>query len=170
MDILGIGPLEFVFILLVALIVLGPKDMVKAGKTIGRALRSIVTSDTWRVVQQASREVRTLPNRLIREAGIEDLQKQLPSANTIEKELGLKDLGKSLQQSASADLSDWTTPPAAGKSSRPAEPEIGGTAPENSQSSPGEGTPPAAEPGSQETPPDTDPTPTTSTGQGSDPT
>lgn len=168
MDILGIGPLEFVFILLVALIVLGPKDMVKAGKTIGRALRSIVTSDTWRVVQQASREVRTLPNRLIREAGIEDLQKQLPSANTIEKDLGLKDLGKSLQQSASADLTDWTTPPAPGKSSSQTGPDAGETVPE---SSPGNETPPAAEQGSQDTPPTPQETsPEMPAGQDSDPT
>jgi Sec-independent protein translocase protein TatA len=111
MDILGIGPLEFVFILLVALIVLGPKDMIKTGKTIGRALRAIVTSDTWRVVQQASREVRNLPNRLIREAGIDELQKQIPTASSIENELGLNEIGMSLQQSASADLSDWLTPP-----------------------------------------------------------
>lgn len=113
MDILGIGPLELVFILIIALIVLGPKDMVKAGKTIGRALRAIVTSDTWRIVQQATREVRTLPNRLIREAGIDELQKQLPNPNTIEKDLGLNEIGKSIQKSASADLSDWTTPPSA---------------------------------------------------------
>ena len=155
MDILGIGPLEFVFILLVALIVLGPKDMVKAGKTIGRALRSIVTSDTWRVVQQASREVRTLPNRLIREAGIDELQKQLPSASSIEKDLGLKEIGKSIQQSASADLTDWTTPPA-----------------QNTQSSRGGETPPAAEQSNPDTPAnpqDARPDPETTPGQGSDP-
>jgi len=160
MDILGIGPLEFVFILLVALIVLGPKDMVKAGKTIGRALRSIVTSDTWRVVQQASREVRTLPNRLIREAGIDELQKQLPSASSIEKDLGLKEIGKSIQQSASADLTDWTTPPT---TTPPAQ---------NTQSSRGGETPPAAEqinPDTPANPQDTESNPGTTVGQGSDP-
>ena len=38
MEILGIGPLELIFILLIALIVLGPGDMVKTGRTIGRFL------------------------------------------------------------------------------------------------------------------------------------
>lgn len=111
MDFLGIGPLELVAILVIALIVLGPKDMVKAGRTIGRTLRLIVSSDTWRVVQQASREIRNLPNRMIREAGMEDLQRQLPNQNAISKELGLDELNQSLNQDLSADLSPWTTPP-----------------------------------------------------------
>jgi len=72
MDILGIGPLELLFILIIALIVLGPNDMVKAGRTAGRLLRRVVTSPTWRMVQQTSRDLRNLPNTLIRDAGLED--------------------------------------------------------------------------------------------------
>jgi len=123
MDILGIGPLELVFILIIALIVLGPKDMVKAGKTIGRTLRTIISSDTWRVVQDASREIRNLPNRMMREAALDDLQKQLPNQSTILSQLGLDELDKSLKgdlgstpgrtpsSGTGEDLSSWTTPP-----------------------------------------------------------
>ena len=71
MEILGIGPSELVFIVIIALIILGPKDMQKAGRTIGKWLRHIVTSDGWKVFQQTSRELRTLPNRLIRDANEE---------------------------------------------------------------------------------------------------
>ena len=71
MEILGIGTSELIFIVIIALIVLGPKDMQKAGKTIGKWLRSIVTSDGWRIFQQTSRELRTLPNKLMREANDE---------------------------------------------------------------------------------------------------
>ena len=71
MEILGIGPSELVFIVIIALIILGPKDMQKAGRTIGKWLRNIVTSDGWKVFQQTSRELRTLPNRLIRDANEE---------------------------------------------------------------------------------------------------
>ena len=63
MEILGIGPLELIFIFLIALIVLGPTDMVKAGRTLGRFMRRIVTSPGWRTLQQASREMRYLPNK-----------------------------------------------------------------------------------------------------------
>jgi Sec-independent protein translocase protein TatA len=71
MEILGVGPSELVFIIIVALIVLGPKDMQKAGKTIGKWMRSIVTSDGWKIFQQTSNELKTLPNRLIRDANEE---------------------------------------------------------------------------------------------------
>ena len=76
MDILGIGPLELFFIILIALIVLGPKDIVKAGRGIGKNLRKLVMSENWRTIQQASNEIRTLPNCLIREAGLDEIQKR----------------------------------------------------------------------------------------------
>lgn len=109
MEIFGIGPLELLFILIIALIVLGPKDMVKAGRTLGRFMRQVVTSDTWRTIQQASRELRQIPTRLIREAGIEDLKKQLPPTQSIGKELGLDELAEEMDHTR-RDLSDWTTP------------------------------------------------------------
>lgn len=74
MEILGIGPSELVFIVILALIVLGPRDMQKAGRTIGKWLRQVVTSDGWKLFQQTSREIQTLPNRLMREAAVEELK------------------------------------------------------------------------------------------------
>lgn len=71
MEILGIGMPELIFIIIIALLVLGPKDMEKAGRTIGRFLRNLVTSDGWKLFQQTSRDLRTLPNRLMREANDE---------------------------------------------------------------------------------------------------
>jgi Sec-independent protein translocase protein TatA len=71
MEILGIGMPELIFIIIIALIVLGPKDMQKAGRTIGKFMRDIVTSDGWKAFLQTSREIRTLPNRLMREANDE---------------------------------------------------------------------------------------------------
>ncbi len=110
MDILGIGPLELFFILLIALIVLGPKDMVKAGRTLGKFMRSVVTSPNWHMLQQASREIRGLPNRLIREAGIEDFQKDLSNSSSINRTLGFDEIEKEIG-SIQSDMSDWTTPP-----------------------------------------------------------
>lgn len=73
MEILGVGWQELIFIFLIALIVLGPRDMQKAGKTIGRWLNQLVRSDGWRALQQTSRELRKLPTALMREANV-DLQ------------------------------------------------------------------------------------------------
>jgi Sec-independent protein translocase protein TatA len=73
MEILGVGPAELAFIIIIALIVLGPKDMQKTGRLIGKWLRKIVTSDGWKLFQQTSREIQTLPNRLMREAALEEM-------------------------------------------------------------------------------------------------
>ena len=74
MEILGIGPSELVFVIIIALIVLGPRDMQKAGRMIGKWLRRIVTSDGWKLFQQTSREIQTLPNRLMREAALDEMK------------------------------------------------------------------------------------------------
>jgi len=71
MEVLGIGMSELVFIVIIALIVLGPRDMQKAGRTIGRFLRNIVQSDGWKVFRQTSNEIRTLPHKLMRDANDE---------------------------------------------------------------------------------------------------
>lgn len=105
MDILGIGPLEILLIILVALIVLGPKDMVKAGRTIGAFLRRVVTSPEWHFVQRTSREVQNLPNRLIREAGLEEAQQDLNDS--------VRSIGGSVNAEYSQwqkDIQSWTTP------------------------------------------------------------
>ncbi|MCX6037350.1 MAG: twin-arginine translocase TatA/TatE family subunit [Chloroflexi bacterium] len=79
MEILGIGPLELLFIILLALIILGPKDLQKTGKSIGQGLTKLVKSDTWKTVRQASDKVKSLPNELMRQAGMEDIKQSLDS-------------------------------------------------------------------------------------------
>src|SRR4030042_2774458 len=105
MEILGIGPLELLFILLIALIILGPGDMVKAGLTLGRFLRKIITSPEWQTVQKASRELRYLPNRLMREANLEDLSQDLTDINKIGGQISAE------VKKIETDLTSWTTPP-----------------------------------------------------------
>ena len=74
MDFLGVGPLELLFIIVIALIVLGPRDLAKHARTVGRFLNRLYKSETWRTITDASRSLRTLPNRLAREAALEELQ------------------------------------------------------------------------------------------------
>jgi len=76
MNLFGIGPMEIFFILLLAILIFGPKDLSNASKTIGRSLNKLVKSDTWRTVNQASNRLKNLPNELMREAGMEKLQKE----------------------------------------------------------------------------------------------
>jgi sec-independent protein translocase protein TatB len=74
MEVLGVGPAELAFIVLIALILLGPKDMVVAGRTFGRFLRKFITSPTWQTMRHTGEELQKLPTKLMREAGLEELQ------------------------------------------------------------------------------------------------
>lgn len=112
MDIFGIGPTELVFIILIALILLGPKDMQKTGRTIGRFLRDMTTSESWRAFRDTSRELRNLPTRLMREANIEDLQKDVGK------------IGKEIEESADIKgFGAWSTGSAAKSTAPQAKPQ-----------------------------------------------
>lgn len=73
MEILGIGPMELLLVLLLALALVGPRDLGKHARGLGRALRRLYRSEEWAAVQQASRNLRSLPSRLAREAELEEL-------------------------------------------------------------------------------------------------
>lgn len=83
MEILGVGPSEFFFIVLIAIIVLGPKNMKQAGRTIGHLLNRYVTSDAGKVIANTFKVVTNLPQRLMREANLEDFQKEADLSNVI---------------------------------------------------------------------------------------
>ncbi|MGE5224075.1 MAG: twin-arginine translocase TatA/TatE family subunit [Omnitrophica WOR_2 bacterium] len=89
MEFLGIGPLELVFIVLLALIILGPKDMIKTGRSIGRFLRKTILSPTWISIQ---RKMRNLPTELMREVGLEeaDLKVKPEDLGISKDDLGIK--------------------------------------------------------------------------------
>jgi sec-independent protein translocase protein TatB len=71
MEIFGIGPLEFLLIVVIMLVVLGPKEMVATAGKIGRFIRQVVRSPMWGTIMQTSKDVRDLPTKIIREAGLE---------------------------------------------------------------------------------------------------
>jgi sec-independent protein translocase protein TatB len=158
MEFLGVGPLELLAIAIVALIFLGPRDMVKAGRSLGKLMRSIVTSPTWSAIQDTSRSLKTLPNQLMREAGADeikedlkgvqaDLQKQTAMLKSVKDQTN-REVQQELKASEDA-LSAWTTPPAPA-----AEPSI--APPRGPVAPPAEVAPPSNPPASAE---DTPPTP-----------
>ncbi len=72
MEIFGIGLPELALIFVIMLIVLGPKDMVATARKMGKYIRKIIQSPTWRAVMDTSQELRELPTKIIREAGLEE--------------------------------------------------------------------------------------------------
>lgn len=77
MDLLGVGPLELVFILLIVFLILGPNDLAATGKKLGRFLSTVRKSEFWRGVTQVTKEMRDLPTTLMREAELEDAKKEI---------------------------------------------------------------------------------------------
>ena len=73
MNIFGIGPLEIIFVLIIGILVLGPDGMISAGSKLGKFLRSIIKSKWWQNVRKGVSEIQYLPQRLMREAELEEL-------------------------------------------------------------------------------------------------
>jgi sec-independent protein translocase protein TatB len=90
MEFLGVGPTELMLIIILALVLVGPRDLAKFGREAGRFLNQLYHSQTWRTMNEASREIRDLPTRLAREAELDTVKRDLEQA------------GKSLQDSVNA--------------------------------------------------------------------
>jgi len=75
MEFLGIGPLELLVVVLIAIVVIGPRDIGNTARSIGRMLNRLYKSEAWKTLLAASTEVRNLPTRLAREAELEELEK-----------------------------------------------------------------------------------------------
>ena len=73
MEVLGVGPLEVLLIVLLAIVLFGPKDIARTARTAGRTLNRLYHSEGWRTLLRTSETLRTLPNRLAREAELEEL-------------------------------------------------------------------------------------------------
>jgi len=73
MNIFGIGPFEIVFVLIIGILVLGPEGMITAGRKLGKFMRSIIKSNWWQNVRKGVSEIQYLPQRLMREAELEEL-------------------------------------------------------------------------------------------------
>ena len=123
MELFGIGPLELIFIFIIILLVLGPKDIEKTARNAGRLINRVNRSPNYQVVRRASEELRNLPARLAREAQLDEL-KDLANLDQVKAELKntantigrldqpldawLKDLGQSGPTPAAPPA---TTPP-----------------------------------------------------------
>jgi len=96
MDIFGIGPLEIIFILLIVMVVVGPRNMGKTGRMIGSFLNRLYRSENWKLINEASRNLRNLPNRLAREAALDELD--AVHKDIAETSKAISDTGRDLSQ------------------------------------------------------------------------
>jgi Sec-independent protein translocase protein TatA len=82
MEIFGVGPLEFLLILVLALVILGPQDMVGTARKIGGWINRAIRSPTWRAIISTTQDIRELPQKIVREAGIEDAVNEIKDTAT----------------------------------------------------------------------------------------
>ena len=99
MELFGVGWIELIVVVVIALIILGPSDMAKMGRTLGRIMRKVVMSPEWRALLAIGTEVKEMPTKLMREAQFDDLTKEIQS----ELREPLKEIDQSIKN-ASADL------------------------------------------------------------------
>ncbi|MCB0103320.1 MAG: hypothetical protein H6635_07200 [Anaerolineales bacterium] len=71
MEILGIGLPELIFIFIIALLILGPRDMQKSAKTVGIWLNKFINSNAYRILKNSSNEIKNMSTNLMREANME---------------------------------------------------------------------------------------------------
>jgi Sec-independent protein translocase protein TatA len=81
MEIFNIGIPELLFIFLIMLIFLGPEGFSKTARGLARMIRKLVRSPIWNDLVKAQRDIQELPTRLVREAGIEDIQQEVSRFN-----------------------------------------------------------------------------------------
>jgi Sec-independent protein translocase protein TatA len=72
MEIFNIGPLELLFILVIALVVLGPKEMVNTAKKMSTVIAKVIRSPFWASMMDTTREIRDFPRKIMRETGLEE--------------------------------------------------------------------------------------------------
>lgn len=90
MEIFGVGILELILILVIAVIVLGPEGMVKTARSFGVWLRKLIKSPIWAQLMDTQRELRDMPTRLVREAGLEEDIKELKRTSQDVRNLNIR--------------------------------------------------------------------------------
>jgi len=75
MNIFGIGTQELIFLLILAFLLLGPEESVTVARSLGRLLRKVYMSTTWRLIARLRYELENIVREEIRKAGLEELER-----------------------------------------------------------------------------------------------
>jgi Sec-independent protein translocase protein TatA len=80
MNFLNLGLPEVIFIIVLALIIFGPNNLVKSAKEAGEFLRKVTKSPYWQEVWATKRELDELPKMLAKEANLNETLRDLDSS------------------------------------------------------------------------------------------
>lgn len=85
MKVLNVGALEILFIALLALIILGPKNAMKALGDFGSWIKNFRDSQIWQDLMNTQKEIRDLPKRMMDEAEIKNALADINSSLQYQK-------------------------------------------------------------------------------------
>lgn len=77
----NIGIREVILLLVIMLILFGPKQMQENARNLAKGIRKFVRSDTWRTFLGLVDDVNTIKDEVIRESGIKEVQDSLRGVN-----------------------------------------------------------------------------------------
>lgn len=95
MNFLNLGIGEVIFIIIIALIIFGPGNMVKTAREMGVFLRKVTKSPYWREVWATRRELTELPKIIAKEAQLDETLRELNKET------------KDMQSSVATSISDF---------------------------------------------------------------
>ena len=96
MKFFNVGTLEILFLLLLAFILLGPKQAVKTAADFGRWIRKLKNSQIWQDFISTSREIKDLPQKIMDDTEIEKTIAELDHS-IMDTEKQLKGISKEVQ-------------------------------------------------------------------------
>ncbi len=102
MEILGIGFPELVLILIIVLLVMGPEDLQRTARLLGRGLRRVRRSGVWQALLQIQQELRWFFIHLEHEAGLEETRRHIEEV-LLESDQLPPSVDEGLQNDAPAD-------------------------------------------------------------------
>ncbi|MCS6909988.1 MAG: twin-arginine translocase TatA/TatE family subunit [Anaerolineales bacterium] len=76
LNVLGIGLPELLFFAVLLLLLFGPNDLARIARDMGRFIARVTRSPNFQTIQQASQELRNLPQRIVQEAQLEDIRRE----------------------------------------------------------------------------------------------
>ncbi len=92
MRIFNVGIREVILLLVIMLILFGPRQMQENARNLAKGIRKFVRSDTWRTFLGLVGDVNTIKDEVIRESGIQDIQESLRGVNR-----GLNEIDRELR-------------------------------------------------------------------------
>ena len=114
MRIFNIGIREVLLLLVIMLILFGPKQMQENARKFAQTIRRIVRSDTWRTFLGMYDDVNAIKDEVIRESGIREVRDSLRGVNreliNIDKDLRETDLDQGPETAGTAAAPEQQAP------------------------------------------------------------